>query len=57
MEYANIQTIRYMGNKNRLLNFVIPEIESVSNPGDVICDIMAGTHSIGYALKERNVVY
>ena len=57
MEYSNIQTIRYMGNKNRLLNFVIPEIESVSNPGDIICDIMAGTHSIGYALKERNIIY
>ena len=57
MSYKNIQTIRYMGNKNRLLDFVVPEIESLTAPGDVVCDLMAGTHSIGYALKERNTVY
>lgn len=57
MNYKNITTIRYMGNKNRLLDFVIPEIESVTNEGDVVCDIMAGTSSIGYALKERNPIF
>lgn len=57
MSYNNIQTIRYMGNKNKLLNFIIPEIESVTNPGDVVCDIMAGTNAIGYALKDRNVIF
>ena len=51
-----IQTIRYMGNKSKLLDFIIPYIESVSNPGDIICDIMAGTNSIGYALKSRNII-
>ena len=25
--YDNIQVIRYMGNKNRLLEFIIPEIK------------------------------
>lgn len=43
-----------MGNKSKLLDFVIPRIESVTKPGDTICDIMAGTNSIGYACKNRN---
>ena len=45
-----------MGNKNRLLDAIIPEIESVTNPGDLVCDLMAGTNTIGYALKRRNRV-
>ena len=28
--YDNIQTIRYMGNKNKLLDFIIPEIEEIT---------------------------
>ncbi len=54
MSYPNITTIRYMGNKNRLLDVIIPEIEKNTKPGDIICDLMAGTNSIGYALKARN---
>ena len=54
--YSNIQTIRYMGNKNKLLEFIVPEIEKLTMPGDIICDIMAGTNSIGYACKKRNIV-
>ena len=56
MAYKSIHTIRYMGNKAKLLDFVIPKIESLTNPGDVICDLMAGTSSIGYALKLRNPI-
>lgn len=56
MSYDIITTIRYMGNKNRLLDAIIPEIESVTNPGDLVCDLMAGTNTIGYALKKRNRV-
>lgn len=52
--YPFIQTIRYMGNKNKLLDFIIPEIESLTDVGDYVCDIMAGTNCIGYALKGRN---
>jgi len=52
--YDNIQVIRYMGNKNRLLDFIIPEIINITDPGDCICDLMAGTASVGYALKSRN---
>ena len=51
-----IQTIRYMGNKSKLLDYIVPEIENITQPGDTICDIMAGTNSIGYALKRRNKI-
>lgn len=56
MSYPFIQTIRYMGNKIKLLDYIIPEIEKITNPGDVVCDIMAGTNCIGYALKKRNPI-
>ena len=56
MKSDHIKTIRYMGNKEKLLDFIIPEIEAITNPGDAICDLMAGTNSIGYALKKRNLI-
>jgi adenine-specific DNA-methyltransferase len=52
--YPYIHTIRYMGNKGKLLDFVVPAIESLSEPGDCICDLMCGTASVGYALSSRN---
>ena len=52
--YPFIQTIRYMGNKGKLLDLIIPEIERITEPGDIVCDIMAGTNSVSYALKNRN---
>lgn len=55
-KYPFIQTIRYMGNKGKLLDELIPVIESLTNPGDVICDIMAGTNAVSYALKPRNIL-
>lgn len=53
-EYPFIQTIRYMGNKGKLLDYIIPVIEELTKPGDIICDIMAGTNAVSYALKPRN---
>lgn len=55
--YDNIKTIRYMGNKNKLLDFIIPEIKNVTEETDIICDLMCGTCSIAYALKNRNTIY
>lgn len=55
--YHNIKTIRYMGNKNKLLDFIIPEILNLTDNEDVVCDLMSGTCSISYALKEfRNII-
>lgn len=56
-DYNQIKTIRYMGNKNKLLDFIIPEIEKITKKGEIICDLMSGTGSIAYALKNRNTVY
>lgn len=55
--YDNIQTIRYMGNKNKLLDFIIPEIEKITTPKSIVCDLMSGTNSIGYALKGKYTIY
>lgn len=55
--YDNIQTIRYMGNKNKLLDFIIPEIEKITTPKSIVCDLMSGTNCIGYALKSRYTIY
>lgn len=57
MAYKTVHTIRYMGNKAKLLDFIIPEIEKITNPGDIVCDLMSGTCSVGYALKSRNIIY
>ena len=54
MDFDYIHTIRYMGNKNKLLSSIIPEIQKLTNEGDTVCDLMAGTNSVGYALKRRN---
>lgn len=53
-KYPSIHTIRYMGNKTKLFNFIVPQIEKITKEGDVICDLMCGTSSIGYALSQRN---
>lgn len=55
--YDKIQTIRYMGNKNKLLDFIIPEIEKITPKKSVVCDLMSGTNSIGYALKRNYRIY
>lgn len=55
--YNKIKTIRYMGNKNKLLDFIVPEIIKHSEKDDVICDLMAGTNSIAYAIKDKRTIY
>lgn len=51
--YDTIKTIRYMGNKNKLLDFIIPELLKNTDEKDVICELMAGTNCISYALKKH----
>ena len=55
--YNTIKTIRYMGNKNKLLDFIIPEIIKNSSKDDVICELMAGTNCVSYALKDKRKLY
>ena len=42
-----------MGSKKAILDFVARELERLTEPEDIIVDLMAGTHTIGYALKNR----
>lgn len=44
---------KYMGSKKAILDFVAEELTRLTNPGDIIVDLMAGTHTIGYAMKQR----
>ncbi len=48
-----IHNIRYMGNKEKLLEYIIPELCEKTKNGGMLCDIMAGTNTIGYALNQN----
>lgn len=56
-KFRQLNVMRYMGNKQKLLHFIIPRIMDETKEGDLIFDLMAGTHCIGYALKERNQIF
>lgn len=55
--YKSIKTIRYMGNKVKLLDFIIPEILKHTSSLDIVCELMSGTNSVTYALKGKRCVY
>lgn len=57
MKYENIPVLRYMGNKNRLLDEICPAIEALCPEGSTVCDLMAGTCAVGYALKGPRRVF
>jgi adenine-specific DNA-methyltransferase len=57
MRYDFIQTIRYMGTKGKLLDNIIPEIIGVTPKHGTVCDIMAGSNAVSYALKGKFTVY
>ena len=46
-----------MGNKTKLLNFIIPEILKYTTSNDIVCELMSGTNSVTYALKDKRCVY
>ncbi len=52
-EYPTLLITKYMGSKKAILDFVAPELIRLTEPGDILVDLMAGTHTIGYALKSR----
>ena len=55
--FHSINTIEYLGSKKNLLGFILPEIFSVCNKGDVLLDLFSGTCSVGFAAQERNIIY
>ncbi|MDP8228549.1 MAG: DNA adenine methylase [Candidatus Electryoneaceae bacterium] len=42
-----------MGSKKSILDFVAGELERLTEPGDILIDLMAGSHTIGYAMKHK----
>jgi len=51
--HSTLLVMKYMGSKKAILDFVANELIKLTNPGDILVDLMAGTHTIGYALKKR----
>jgi len=52
-----LHTIRYMGNKIKLLDEIMSAIQSVTPKDGVVLDLMAGSNVVSYALKEFFTVY
>ncbi len=52
-DYPTLVVTKYMGSQKAILPFIAGELEELTDPGDIIVDLMAGTHTIGYALKNR----
>lgn len=52
-----LNTIRYMGIKTKLLNEIIPYIIEITPKNGTVCDLMAGSCTVSYALKEYFNVY
>jgi adenine-specific DNA-methyltransferase len=53
MSYDSIQTIRYMGNKTRLLGLIVPAIAELTPAGGTVCDLCFGSGAVSYALKRE----
>lgn len=51
-----VSTIRYMGNKTRLISHLNEVFDALTKDGDCICDLMAGTNSVGYARIQKNKI-
>src|SRR3989338_10674967 len=54
--YPKTYIMRYMGSKLKLIDLIVPKLESMISKGDIVLDLMAGTHAIGYALKPNHPV-
>ncbi len=48
-----MQILKYMGNKRRLLNWLMTSFNEELKDGDTFLDLFAGTSSVGYALKPK----
>lgn len=53
----SFKTIRYMGVKTKLLEYIVPAIDKVTPIGGTVCDLMAGSNVVAYSLKDKyNVI-
>jgi adenine-specific DNA-methyltransferase len=49
---TSIHLIKYMGSKREILGAVTEAVRRVTPAGATVLDIFAGTHAVGYALRE-----
>jgi len=49
-----VQIIKYMGSKREIIDFVVKGVRSVLPDGGTLLDVFAGTHSVGFALRESH---
>lgn len=53
----SIHFVKYMGSKRNILGFLIPILEDVVPRQGRLLYLVAGTHSIGYAMKQHGPVW
>jgi adenine-specific DNA-methyltransferase len=56
-EFPILRTIKYSGNKTRLLPAITWLTNQIVKPGRRVFDLMAGSHCVGYALKQKYEIY
>jgi len=52
-----VQIIKYMGSKREIIAFVADGIRSALPEGGTLLDVFAGTHSVGFALRQSHRIY
>ncbi|MDE5646853.1 MAG: DNA adenine methylase [Muribaculaceae bacterium] len=52
MEY-NFKTLNYLGSKLRLLNFIEDNVLRITNKGQGVCDLFAGSGCVSYKLSNH----
>lgn len=56
-DFPNVKTIRYLGNKRRILSDIVATIYDEVKEGNIVADLFAGTNCVAYALKNRHTVF
>lgn len=51
------RTIRYLGNKRRVTNFIRDVVSEHLSRGNIILDLFSGSTSVGLALRDRFTIY
>ena len=57
IEIPLIRTIRYLGNKRKILNEIHKIISDNVKDEGIVLDLFSGTNCVGYALKNNYIVY
>ena len=56
-EERSLHFVKYMGSKRNLLPVITPVLRDIVPRGGMLLDLFAGTHAVGYSLKEHATVW